>query len=103
MLQKNLDTSKLDVFFNGVKVYAVPKQLSKGNAIERLRKKLNISTVISAGDSEFDVPMLNNSDIAIAPQSLKDFPQLKSDTIFMDNSKVFSESILEYILNTVKK
>lgn len=102
MLQQHIDTNKLDVFFNGVKVYAVPKQLSKGNAIERLRKKLNISTVISAGDSEFDVSMLNHSDIAIAPQNLKGFPELKNDIIFMDNGKVFSESILKYILNTLE-
>lgn len=102
MLESQLDTNKLDVFFNGVKVYAVPKQLSKGKAIERFRRKLNISTVISAGDSEFDIPMLNSADIAIAPQGLKKFTGLKENIIFMGNDRVFSENILEYILNTVK-
>ena len=36
-LQECLDCSTVDVFNNGVKVFVVPKTLSKGNAIKRLK------------------------------------------------------------------
>lgn len=96
-----LNTDLLDIFSNGVKVYAVPKNLSKGVAIDRFRKMMNAKTVISAGDSEFDIPMLKKADIAIAPEQLKHIKSLEIGTVFMSSGRVFSESILEYILRNI--
>ncbi|MEE0858941.1 MAG: HAD hydrolase family protein [Acutalibacteraceae bacterium] len=100
-LKAQLDTNLLDVFYNGVKVYAVPKKLSKGVAIDRFRKMLNATTVITAGDSEFDIPMLQKADIAFAPQKLKECNELNSNTIYIDDKQIFSEGILEYILQNI--
>lgn len=102
-LKAQLDTSLLDVFYNGVKVYAMPKKLSKGVAIDRFRKKLNATKVIAAGDSEFDIPMLQKADIAFAPQKLKSCGELNSDTIYIDDTRIFSEGILEYMLHNIIK
>lgn len=40
-LRKALDMEKIDVFTNGVKVYAVPKKLNKGEAVSRFRKRVS--------------------------------------------------------------
>ena len=99
MLKENLNTEILDIFRNRIKVYVVPKQLSKGKAVQRFKEFIGADTVISAGDSEFDVSMLNVSDIAIAPEQLRNHPELNAETVFFyDNSKsIFSESVLKQV------
>jgi len=69
-LREKLDLSKIDVFQNGVKIYAVPKILTKGNAVRRLREKLKAEYVIAAGDNEFDISMLEEADTAVIPELL---------------------------------
>lgn len=100
-LQAQLDCSLVDVFNNGIKVYVVPKALSKGNAIRRIKKYLNADQIIAAGDSEFDVSMLNEADIAIAPKSLSEKCTLKQEAVIMPEQDVFGEELLSYIWNLV--
>ncbi|MCL2053069.1 MAG: HAD hydrolase family protein [Oscillospiraceae bacterium] len=52
------------------KVYVFPKGLDKGTALARLKKRLQPKMVACAGDSVLDIPMLEVSDIAIAPKAL---------------------------------
>lgn len=40
LLRAQLDLSLVDVFQNGVKVYVLPKSLTKGHAVRRMRKRL---------------------------------------------------------------
>lgn len=97
MLMGKLDTSKVDVMSNGVKVYVVPKELSKGNAIIRLKERLGADKVFAAGDSEFDISMLQCADVAIAPASL-DFNNTKDNEIVrMSDNDLFSENVMEYV------
>lgn len=96
-LQERLDCSLVDVFHNGIKVYVVPKTLSKGNAIQRIKRYLKATQIIAAGDSEFDVSMLNKADIAIAPKSLNDKCSIKQDAIIMPEQNIFGEELLTYI------
>ncbi len=102
ILRSRLDGSKVDVFNNGVKVYVVPKNLSKGRAVNRLRKKLGAELVVSAGDSEFDISMLNSSDVAIAPAELAEIAELKNDTIVHNGDEIFSEFVLSRVLDIGK-
>lgn len=97
-LKKRLNTDKMDVFSTGVKVYAVPKTLSKGSAIERFRAMLNPDTVIAAGDSEFDISMLEKADISIAPKELSEISALPENSLLSDE-KIFSEFVLKTVLN----
>ncbi|MBQ1546697.1 MAG: HAD hydrolase family protein [Clostridia bacterium] len=102
-LRAALDMNKMDVFSNGVKVYAVPKALSKGNAVKRFKAMLGADLVVAAGDSEFDISMLNAADVAIAPA---DFPQkerLLGKTLIMQGKGVFSEFVLENVLSISKR
>lgn len=62
-----LNLCLVDVFHNGIKVYVVPKALSKGKAVERFREKFGVTWAAAAGDSEFDVSMLLAADVGLAP------------------------------------
>ena len=97
-LQNSLNTELMDVFYNGVKVYAVPKGLSKGIAVRRFKEKLGADTVIAAGDSEFDLSMLNAADIAIAPPDFPEMEKLTAKTFVMQHEGIFSEFVLEKVL-----
>ena len=100
-LRNELDMSQVDVFNNGIKVYVLPKSLNKGNAVLRLKDMtgLNDQKIYAAGDSEFDIPMLKAADIAIAPyKPLKAFTSVDNLNV-MKGEKVYSEEILEFILN----
>ena len=96
-LRAALDMERMDVFTNGVKVYAVPKKLNKGEAVKRLRKRLCPQKVIAAGDSAFDLPMLLEADVGLAPEELAQTYGLGEKIVRMKRGKVFSEQILEYL------
>lgn len=57
----------LTVEVTGRKVYFFPPPLSKGAAIPKLRRRFQAGLVICAGDSPIDGPMLEQGDVAIAP------------------------------------
>lgn len=91
-----LDSQLVDVFYVGMKVYVVPENLSKGKAVQRLKDKLQASTVIAAGDSKFDVSMLEIADYSIKPENLE--ISKKRNVFAFSGNKLFSESVLETVL-----
>lgn len=97
-LREKLDMSVIDIFTNGVKVYAVPKKLSKGNAVKRLKKRLGAEKIVAAGDSEFDISMLNAADYAIAPEALVKTGEINNSVVYVKEGSIFSEKVLEYVL-----
>ncbi len=96
-LRKILDANVVDVFNNGVKVYVVPKALNKGKAVERFRNYIGADYVIAAGDSGFDISMLEAADRGIAaPELAQSYPF--SDKIECPfEGKLFAESMLETV------
>lgn len=105
-LRSILDVTLVDVFHNGVKVYVVPKALSKGNAIRRFRKYIGAEYVIAAGDSAFDITMLEAADYGIATEELADqyhflenVIALPSDMHSLADNKPYSESVLEKVIH----
>lgn len=96
-LREGLDMEKMDVFTNGAKVYAVPKRLNKGEAVRRFRERFHPERVIAAGDSEFDLPMLAEADVGLAPEALGRKYKLGEHVRCMEASGIFSEQILEYV------
>lgn len=98
-LKEILNLSLVEVFQNGVKVYVVPRKLSKGVAVSRLKERLGAELVIAAGDSEFDLPMLQEADIAIAPKELTDKYKIREDIVSPGEKGIFSDQMLEYLLN----
>ncbi len=96
-LAEKLDTSLVDVFHNGIKVYVVPKKLSKGNALKRFQKQMQAEQTIAAGDSEFDISMLQCADVAIAPAALEVGEKTTGELVKIGETELFSEGMLEYL------
>jgi hydroxymethylpyrimidine pyrophosphatase-like HAD family hydrolase len=97
-LKQELDCTKVNVFHNGEKVYVVPVNLNKGMALKRLREILEIEFIIAAGDSVFDISMVEEAEHGMVPHHFKrDFG---ADTAAeeMPGEKVFSEELLENCL-----
>lgn len=100
-LESILDSSKVDVFENGAKVYVVPKELSKGHAIERLRRYLETDKIIAAGDSKFDISMLAMADAGYAPAQLEQSVAALHGIRLAPEGRIFSEYFLEEILKQI--
>lgn len=102
-MKKSLDCSLVDVFNNGEKLYIIPKELNKGYSIKRFANYIaknqtdSINKCIAAGDSEFDISMIENADIGIVPKDFSNQFKAKKDLVQADGIKVFSEELLEYI------
>lgn len=97
-LRKHLDKSLVNVFNNKEKVYVLPTLLSKGKAIERLKKYLKVEFIIAAGDSEFDISMVEAADVGIVPYGFKSEFNIKSDICEMGKEGLFSEQLLRKCL-----
>ena len=97
-LRKHLDKSLVNVFNNKEKVYVLPTSLSKGKAIERLRKYLKVEFIIAAGDSEFDISMVEAADVGLVPYGFKSNFNIKSDICEMGKEGLFSEQLLRKCL-----
>lgn len=88
-----------DVFYNGEKVYAVPKILNKGTAVRRMKERLGAEHVFAAGDSAFDIPMLEQADAAVMPpEGIGGRVQAYGHICRMPGKAVFSEELLEFVL-----
>ena len=97
-LREYLDKSLVNVFNNKEKVYVLPTLLSKGKAIERLRKYLKAEFIIAAGDSEFDISMVEAADVGLVPNGFKAEFNIKSDIYEMGKEGLFSEQLLRKCL-----
>lgn len=99
-LSSVLDLEKVYLDHNGEKLYVLPNHLSKGTALKRLAERLHCPRTAAAGDSYFDLSMLEAADIAIIPQDspLGDYLADHSQLLVSDRSgEGFSEFVLETI------
>lgn len=101
-LKKYIDLRLVDVLNNNGKIYVVPKALRKGESIKRLKRYIEGKKILAAGDSEFDISMLQAADIAFAPKQLADKYNLTNDFIFLPEKRPLSDEILEYIVKYVE-
>lgn len=73
--------NRWDLSIQGRKLYLVPRHVSKKSAINYLREKEGVRTVVAAGDSLLDMEMLKNADVALAPAHGELFSQHKQGII----------------------
>lgn len=97
-LREITGTDMADIFHNKEKVYVVPKNLSKGNAVERFRKYIKADRIIAAGDSGFDISMLQAADIRIAPAGFQREYPIDFRVEEMPGNGVFSDEMTEKLL-----
>ena len=86
----------------GRKLYYLPAGLDKGRAARRLRDMYPAKTVIAAGDSEMDVPMLAEADIALVPNEALARMLEGVETHICPENTVFSEFVLAYAIENSK-
>lgn len=96
-LRQELDGSVVQVFHQGEKVYVVPNNLSKGMAVQRFRGLMGAEKVIAAGDSGFDIPMLAEADLAIAPSGFCQKYHIPFPVAEMAGKGVFSDELLDKV------
>ncbi len=97
-MKRELNPAFMGVFSNGNKVYTVPKGLDKGHAVRRFRDYIKADMVIAAGDSEFDIPMLEEADMAYAPEELRKRHNFSAHVTEISADRIFSDVLLEKIL-----
>lgn len=94
-LWEKLDAALINIQSQGNKVYILPKVMNKGAALERLREEIPCKRIYSAGDSEFDLPMLEVADFAFAPEDLLGRTGFKHKSIMLaPEGKIFSDVFL---------
>lgn len=98
LIKYNWVDTDLNIVVSGKKIYFFPPHLNKGNALIKLKEKLNPETIIAAGDSIIDIPMLELADIALVPN---EFIAMKIGTntniIICPKNKNFSDFVIEKV------
>ena len=69
-LSQEADNSLVTVCTHSRKVYCMAKSLTKGMAVKRLKEYLAADTLIAAGDSELDIPMLEAADSCFCAEEI---------------------------------
>ena len=93
-LRQKLDRKVVEVFQNGVKVYVVPKALSKGSAVQRFREYSGAAYTIAAGDSEFDCSMLEEADVKPIEAVGKEFDPNLHNAVMQTESEEYESGIV---------
>ena len=93
-LRDAVDGGLLSVRSDRGKVYCLPRSIHKGAALLRFRERFPVDTAIAAGDSAFDIPMLDAADYAIAPQAIA--PAVRcANTVAAAGAQAFSDEICD--------
>lgn len=104
-LQEGLDLDKVMLNQMGQKLYVIPKWMEKGVGLQRLKERMEPSFFLAAGDSSFDLSMLQEADFSIMPAELAESEELIfSDCMEFYHGKdcFFSEKVLEWVWDRIK-
>lgn len=94
-LREFADPEHICIYRDSKKVYCLPASLSKGNAVKRYMKMQQDMVSIAAGDSEFDISMLEQADFCLCPEKISD--QIKETEKKMICRGIFSDEICNKI------
>jgi hydroxymethylpyrimidine pyrophosphatase-like HAD family hydrolase len=67
MLQNHECIGNFTVCSYKQKVYVIPRGIDKNYALHAIKRETGAQLLVSAGDSEIDIPMLNSADFALVP------------------------------------
>ncbi|MCQ2459145.1 MAG: HAD hydrolase family protein [Ruminococcus sp.] len=96
-LKNALDEKLVMVFCDHRKVYCLPKEINKGNAVKRLIEKGIVKGIAAAsGDGEQDISMLEQAEYPIVPETLADRVK-NSRKHIVSNSPMFSDNVCDEI------
>lgn len=106
-LKEALDTEKVYIDSNGMKVYITPSKMNKGASLKRFKSYVGEEhKILAAGDSEFDIPMLLAADVGYCPESLlkkmKEMGCEKTDHIKGFEEREFCQGMLQCVLKEME-
>lgn len=90
-MRKNSDTEKIKIDYDDRKVYCIAGSVNKGQAVRRLREKYNLKHIIAAGDSEFDIPMLEEASAALIHEKI--FNNVKNEKKYILKGEIVSNQV----------
>ncbi|MGN0649928.1 MAG: hypothetical protein ACI4KM_05780 [Oscillospiraceae bacterium] len=89
-------SDRISTFCVGQKLYVLPQKLDKGIAAVRLLERLGFDgTIISAGDSPMDIPLLNIADIALMADTVP-FDSVTAAEKHIMPRRGFTQFVTEY-------
>ena len=91
-LRHAIGSPALSILHNSRKVYCIPSILHKGTAVERFKTRYPTGTIAAAGDSVFDIPLLEIGEIAITTRALANSVH-NPHTIAIDDHLILSDEI----------
>lgn len=90
---------RVESFYTGEKVYVIPKKISKGEAAKRLLERVRFAgAVISAGDSEMDLTLLNIADYALYTENISK-EKISVECSVSHSKEGFPQFVTEWVLN----
>lgn len=101
LLEEEIDAKVINVFCDSRKVYCAPTAINKGTAVAKFKKQFEIGLTVGVGDSLNDVPMLENVDVPIVPQSLSCYIS-NPHKIVVPESQVLSDAACDEISKLIK-
>ncbi|MBQ8967908.1 HAD hydrolase family protein [Ruminococcus sp.] len=87
---------ELDVMASGRKIYFLPPKINKGSALHQLAEKEEFPFTAAAGDSTIDLPMLEQADHAIIPESLDKLLKNPSRSVYRGDG-----DLAEFVVDTL--
>lgn len=84
---------KVYIGFDKRKVYIVPSEINKGSAVQRYCREFGITKTVSSGDSEFDISMLDATNIAMCPSTLLSRLCPDSKKYVLGDNQIISDEI----------
>ena len=81
----------LHVVSSGRKIYFLPPEFNKGEALCRLKERFLPNYVVAAGDSEMDLPMMESADFAFGKREILGKNLRENRRIFIDENNLLNE------------
>lgn len=99
-LTANVELKTVDLWIAGNVLEAVPKCLTKGEAVKRWREQFAPKFLVVAGNGEIDLTMANYADVLLVPETLTS--KVKTSNVKVVEG-IFSDGVLREVLDLVKK
>lgn len=95
-LLEKADLAHVNIYRDTRKVYCIPKSLSKGAAVERYKRRFGKQSCMGAGDSMFDVSFIEQTDLSVCHENIRDMLEPKPGRYFF--SDLLSNHICELFM-----
>lgn len=99
-LRAKINTPALSILRVNRKVYCIPSVMHKGAAVERFKARCQTGTIVTAGDSIFDIPLLEAGDYAITNRKLAASVR-NQNTVPIEDDLILSDEICTIIAKII--